>query len=75
MSTASKVTLAVTTAVTLGIIYGVHTQQVEDRAKLRQGIARDIERQKLKSQNLEDFHKTQEIEKLYREARLAEEKE
>jgi len=73
MSTASKVTLAVTTAATLGIIYSVHSQQVEDRAKLREGITRDIERQKVKTQNLEDFHKTQEIEKLYREAREAEE--
>lgn len=61
MSTASKVTLAVTTAVSLGVIWTVHSKQVgkpvqrsemywssvqvEDRAKLHAGIERDLERQ------------------------------
>ncbi len=40
MSTASKVTLGLTSAATLAIIYSVHYSQVQDRQKLHQGVVR-----------------------------------
>ncbi len=42
MSTASKVTLGLTSAATLAIIYSVHYSQVQDRQKLHQGVVRYI---------------------------------
>jgi len=74
MSTASKVTLAVTTAATLGIIITVHNNQVQDRAKLRAGIFRDEERQRLKIENQHQLVQQQELAKLYRRAEEKEEK-
>ena len=72
MSTASKVTLAVTTAVSLGIIWAVHSKQVEDRAKLHAGIERDLERQaKKRVVNQQLLVKQQELTKLYRQASLS----
>jgi len=65
MSTASKVTLVLTSVVTLGVIWAVHTQQVEDRAKLHQGIEKDLERQRRKKENQEYLEKQQELTKLY----------
>ena len=96
MSTASKVTLALTSLGTLAVIYSVHrTQvrqsylissphdhlhctaqtptsfifQVEDRAKLHDGIVRDLERQaKKKVVNQQLLVQQQELAKLYRKA-------
>jgi len=69
MSTASKVTLAVTTAVSLGIIWSVHDKQVADRAKLHAGIERDLERQaRKKVVNQQQLVQQQELTKLYRAA-------
>jgi len=68
-STASKVTLLVTTVGSLGIIWAVHSRQVEDRAQLHQGIIRDIERQeKKKIENQHKLVQQQELTKLYRKA-------
>jgi len=68
-SIASKVTLLVTTIGSLGIIWAVHSKQVEDRAQLHQGIIRDIERQeKKKVQNHHRLVEQQELTKLYRKA-------
>jgi len=68
-STASKVTLLVTTVGSLGIIWAVHSRQVEDRAQLHQGIIRDIERQeKKKIENQYKLVQQQELTKLYRKA-------
>lgn len=68
-SIASKVTLLVTTIGSLGIIWAVHSKQVEDRAQLHQGIIRDIERQeKKKVQNQHRLVEQQELTKLYRKA-------
>jgi len=68
-SLASKVTLLVTTIGSLGIIWTVHSKQVEDRAQLHQGIIRDIERQeKKKVQNQHRLVEQQELTKLYRKA-------
>ena len=73
MSTASKVTLAVTTAASLGIIWAVHSKQVEDRAKLHAGIERDLERQaKKRVVNQQLLVQQQELTKLYRQAETAE---
>jgi len=69
MSTASKVTLALTTLGSLAIIYTVHKNQVEDRAKLHDGIVRDLERQaKKKVVNHQLLVQQQELTKLYRKA-------
>ena len=53
MSTASKVTLGATVVATLGIVWTVHKSQVDDRAKLHEGIVRDEERQAKKKENRE----------------------
>lgn len=69
MSTASKVTLALTTLGSIGVIYSVHKNQVEDRAKLHDGIVRDLERQaKKKVVNQQLLVQQQELTKLYRKA-------
>jgi len=69
MSTASKVTLVLTTLGSIGIIYSVHKNQVEDRAKLHDGIVRDLERQaKKKVVNQQLLVQQQELTKLYRKA-------
>jgi len=76
MSTASKVTLVVTSVVSLGIIWSVHDKQVTDRAKLYAGIERDLERQaKKKVANQTLLVQQQELTKLYQRAERAEEKE
>ena len=76
MSTASKATLLVTTVGSLGIIWGVHSGQVEDRAKLHQGIVRDIERQaKKKTENQYNLVQQQELTKLYKKAEVKTENE
>lgn len=73
MSTASKVTLAVTTAVSLGVIWTVHSKQVEDRAKLHAGIERDLERQaKKRVVNQQLLVQQQELTKLYKQAEATE---
>jgi len=66
MSTASKVTLAFTTVATLGVIYTVHNNQVEDRARLHGGILRDIERQQKRTENLTKLTQQQELTKSFK---------
>jgi len=69
MSTASKVTLFATTAVSVGIIWTVHEKQVSDRAKLHAGIERDLERQaRKKIANQQALVQQEELTKLYRQA-------
>jgi len=68
MSTASKITLAVTTVATLGIIVTVHNNQVQDRTRLREGIFKDEERQKKKIENQHHLVQQQELAKLYKKA-------
>jgi len=63
MSTASKITFATTVAATVGIIYAVHNSQIEDRAKLRQGIVRDIERIQRKTENVVRLQQQEELTK------------
>ncbi|KAJ8285121.1 hypothetical protein COCON_G00039710 [Conger conger] len=52
MSTTSKVVLGISLALTLATVTGVHTKQNWDRAKLREGVLRDLERQERKKENL-----------------------
>jgi protein PET117 len=69
MSAASYATLAVTVAGSLGIIWQVHHSQVEDRARLREGIVRDEERQaRRRAENLEQLVLQQELEERLRRA-------
>ena len=62
MSTASKVTLGATVVATLGIVWTVHKSQVDDRAKLHEGIVRDEERQAKKKENREALIAQQRLE-------------
>ena len=62
MSTASKVTLGATVVATLGIVWTVHKSQVEDRARLHEGIVRDEERQAKKKENREALLAQQRLE-------------
>jgi len=71
MSTASKITLALTTATTIGIIYTVHVTQIADRTRLHQGIVRDIERQQLRTQNLARLQQQQQLTKEFKKIETA----
>lgn len=69
MSTASKLTLGLTCAVTVSIIYSVHYNQVRDRQKLHEGVIRDVARQeRRRAENLKDLQLQQELTKEYRRA-------
>lgn len=75
-SLGSKIFLVGSCALTGGIIWMVHKSQVDDRAALRQGIVRDLERQeKKKVANLHKLQEQQEIEKSYRRRQREEAKE
>ena len=66
MSTASKVTLGATVVGTLAIVWTVHKSQVEDRARLHEGIIRDEERQAKKKENREALIAQQRLEERIR---------
>ena len=68
MSTASKITLLVTTLATAAGIYSVHYQQVVDREQLHLGIVKDEERQQLKRENLRYQKEQEELANKYRES-------
>jgi len=75
-SLGSKIFLVGSCALTGGTIWMVHKSQVDDRAALRQGIVRDLERQeKKKVANLHKLQEQQEIEKSYRRRQSEEAKE
>ena len=73
MSTASKVTLVATVVGTLGIVWSVHKDQVDDRAKLHEGIIRDEERQAKKRENREALIAQQRLEDRIRRSEKQEE--
>jgi len=67
MSAASKVTLAITSIGTIGIILGVHYGQKAERAAMHAGVIRDMERQaKIQAERQLDFDVQQAMEKEYR---------
>lgn len=69
MSTASKVTLALTTVGSVWVIWAVHKNQVEERGRLHEGILKDQERQaKKRVENQHALVQQQELTKLYRKA-------
>lgn len=51
MSLASKLTLAASTVGSVGVIFFVHKNQIDDRHSLREGVLREQERQVQKKQN------------------------
>eukprot|EP00127_Corallochytrium_limacisporum_P006759 Clim_evm29s235 gene=Clim_evmTU29s235 len=61
----SRPNLAVATAlaITVGTIYFVHWDQNEERARMRQGVQRDIDRQIKKQQNLIELQKQRDMTK------------
>ncbi|XP_055680932.1 protein PET117 homolog, mitochondrial [Lutzomyia longipalpis] len=67
MSTLAKTTLAVSCAISVGIIGYVHYKQQYDRAKLHEGVLRDIERQQMRK--LENTYRLQEQIELTRQLR------
>jgi protein PET117 len=75
MSTAAKITLALTTAATIAVIYTVHQDQVDDRARLHQGIVKDLERQQRKTENLVKLQQQQELTKNFRRIEKQQEQE
>ncbi|KAL4640791.1 Protein PET117, mitochondrial-like [Arapaima gigas] len=52
MSTASRVVLGVSVGLTIATVVGVHVKQNWDRARLREGVVRDLERMQKKQENL-----------------------
>ncbi|KAJ9200464.1 hypothetical protein DTO166G4_9065 [Paecilomyces variotii] len=66
MSRASKVTLALTTAATAGIVYFVHWSQEADRAAMHAGVERDVERQRIKQERQAEFEMQRRLEEEYR---------
>lgn len=73
MSLASKVTLALCSVASVGIIGYVHFKQQSDREKLRSGVLRDIEQQQMKkAQNLYVLELQKNLEAKYKEAEFAE---
>uniref|UniRef100_A0A1L8DZZ6 Protein pet117 log mitochondrial n=1 Tax=Nyssomyia neivai TaxID=330878 RepID=A0A1L8DZZ6_9DIPT len=67
MSMLAKTTLGLSCAVSLGIIGYVHYKQKDDRAKLHEGVLRDIERQQMRK--LENTYRLQEQIELTRQLR------
>ena len=67
-SLGSKVFLLASVAFAGGVIYMVHSNQAEDRARLHQGIVKDLERQSMKkTANIKRLQDQAELEKRYRE--------
>ncbi|KAL1848764.1 hypothetical protein Plec18170_007775 [Paecilomyces lecythidis] len=66
MSRASKVTLALTSAATAGIVYFVHWTQEADRAAMHAGVERDEERQRIKRERQAEFEMQRRLEEEYR---------
>lgn len=75
-SLASKITLVISCAASLGIVAYVHFKQVDDRKQLHLGIDRDLERQsKKKASNMHALVQQDELTKAYRRAQEAEVKD
>ncbi|KAF6204058.1 hypothetical protein GE061_002398 [Apolygus lucorum] len=73
MSLASKITLTLCCATSVGIIGYVHFKQQEDREKLKGGVLRDIEQQQMKkAQNLYTLELQKNLENKYKEAEALE---
>ncbi|KAI9825673.1 MAG: hypothetical protein M1832_001017 [Thelocarpon impressellum] len=66
MSRAAKLTLAGTTAVTIGIVALVHYSQQAEKAAMHEGVVRDMEQQRLKRERQADFDMQRALEEEYR---------
>ncbi|OJD20114.1 hypothetical protein ACJ73_08556 [Blastomyces percursus] len=66
MSRASKLTLAGTTLMTVGIVYFVHWTQEADKAAMHAGVQRDLENQRIKRERQADFEMQRALEAEYR---------
>ncbi|KAF2758822.1 hypothetical protein EJ05DRAFT_500337 [Pseudovirgaria hyperparasitica] len=66
MSTASKVTLALTSLSAIGIVVFVHQAQTNDKAAMHAGVIRDLEQQRLKRERTADFAMSKALEEEYR---------
>jgi len=63
----SKIFFGACCVVSAGIVYFVHKSQIDDRAALKQGIVRDLERQQMKKiENLKKLTDQRELEAAYR---------
>ncbi|OAT08008.1 cytochrome c oxidase assembly protein [Blastomyces gilchristii SLH14081] len=66
MSRASKLTLAGTSLMTVGIVYFVHWTQEADKAAMHAGVQRDLENQRIKRERQADFEMQRALEAEYR---------
>lgn len=73
MSTAAKITLTLTIVGTIGIIYTVHNDQIEDRARLHDGILRDAQRQQKRTENIVRLQQQEELTKNFKRIDKAQE--
>ncbi|KAF2093434.1 hypothetical protein NA57DRAFT_81361 [Rhizodiscina lignyota] len=66
MSTASKITLGLTTLSAVGIVVFVHYGQKVEQAAMHAGVIRDMEQQRLKKERQADFEMQRALEEEYR---------
>ncbi|KAI9758704.1 MAG: hypothetical protein M4579_002879 [Chaenotheca gracillima] len=67
MSRASKLTLAGTSAMAVGIVIFVHYGQKADQAAMHAGVVRDMERQQQKRERQADFDMQRALEDQYKQ--------
>ncbi|KAI9595081.1 hypothetical protein BDF19DRAFT_423125 [Syncephalis fuscata] len=63
MSRASKLTLTLSIAATVAIVYGVHRQQRLERETLHEGVIRDQERYEQRKRNIAELEQQQRLQK------------
>ncbi|KAL1958837.1 hypothetical protein VTO42DRAFT_3674 [Malbranchea cinnamomea] len=66
MSRASKITLALTSLGTAGIVYFVHWAQEAEKNAMHAGVLRDIENQRIKRERQADFERQRQLEEEYK---------
>ncbi|GFF36844.1 cytochrome c oxidase assembly protein (Pet117), putative [Aspergillus lentulus] len=66
MSRASKVTLALTSLGTAGIVYFVHWSQEQEKAQMHKGVERDMEKQRIRLERQAEFEMQKALEEEYR---------
>jgi protein PET117 len=66
MSRASKITLALSAAFTVGTIGVVHFHQQAERAAMHEGVVRDMEQQRVKRERQLDFDMQRALEEEYK---------
>ncbi|KAK9460220.1 uncharacterized protein V1516DRAFT_679269 [Lipomyces oligophaga] len=63
MSRASKITLGLVSLSAVGVIYGVHYIQELEQSNMRQGVIKDVERQRVKEERMVELQLQQALER------------